>query len=82
MNTSNSLLGLLVHKTSACIWLIKFPRFSAVFSIVHLFFLLPLLCVLNTDHTVTELALLRKLPECFNQLLLATALFFHILSGL
>jgi hypothetical protein len=60
MNNSNGLLGLLVQKTSACIWLIRFPGLLAVFLIQHLFFMLP------TDHTVQELAFLRRPPVYFN----------------
>lgn len=83
MNTSNDLLGLLVQKTNACIWLIRFPGLLTVFLIQHLFFLLPLLCLLTTDHTVQEeLAFLRRPPGYFNPLFLATASLFHILSGL
>jgi len=82
MNNSNCLLGLLVQKIIANIWLIRFPGLLAVFLIQHLFFLLPLLCMVTTDHTVQELAFLRGPAGCFNPLFLATASLFRILSDL
>jgi len=82
MNNSNCLLGLLVQKTNACIWLIRFPGLLAVSLIQHLLFLLPMMCVLTTDQAVQKLTFLGRPFGSFNPIFLATASFFHILAGL
>jgi hypothetical protein len=79
MSTSNSLL---VQKTNVCIWLIRYPGLLVLFLILHLSFLLPLLCVLEAGPTVRQLAFLRRSPECFNHLSLDTASFSFGLSSL